>query len=99
MSSFDLNIENLRALNADFGGKRRYAHPKMLCYTQYDKKKYYVYVLNLEKSLEKLKKLKNVLKEIDQEGKKILFVATKEVAKGLLEKFITKTNHFFIDKR
>ena len=79
------------------GNKTNYWNPRM---------KEYIYgsvngihVFNLIKTSGELEKLKSVLKEQVQEGKKILFVATKLQARSAFAKLATDTWNFYVTEK
>ena len=97
MIKTELTINKLSELQADFGGTKSSSHPNMLPFVKSQRKG--IYFLDLDKTLVKLNDLLVKLEEIEASGKKILFVATASRIRDVIGKFISKTNHFYIDHR
>ncbi len=92
-----LTISRLDEIDAAFAGCRSWIHPNMLGFikSKVGNKCYF----DLEEMVEKFNDLLLKLKMIDQSGKKILFVATYTKIKRIIGKFISQTNHFYVDNR
>lgn len=100
-SAINLDRKQILESKANHAGLKRLTHPKMLPYMDglvgHFHRKFYLF--NFDKMVLKLTELKDKLTEIDQNDKKILFIATKTTLRGTLSKIIAKTNHFFVDNR
>lgn len=59
----------------------------------------WVHVINLVKTWEKLEEVKTALKELSQEGKKILFVATKLQARDAFQKLAIDTGNYYVTEK
>lgn len=77
-------LEELLKSGAHFGHKVSKWHPKMAPYIYGNKNN--VHVINLEKTVECLKKVLDYVKTLASQGRIILFVATKEQSKDVIKK-------------
>lgn len=79
------------------GNKKNYWNPKMKNYIYGTVNG--VHVINLTQTAEKLEQVKNELKELHANGKKILFVATKLQARDSIAKLASETGHFYVSEK
>lgn len=80
-----------------FGHLKKKWNPKMLPYIFMEKKG--IHIIDLYKTQEKLEEAAAAMKNIARSGKKILFVATKKQAKGLVEEQAKRCNMPFVTER
>jgi len=80
-----------------FGHLRKKWNPKMLPYIFMEKKG--IHIIDLFKTKEKLEEAAAALRSIARSGKKILFVATKKQAKGVVEDCAKKVNMPYVTER
>lgn len=80
-----------------FGHLKKKWNPKMLPYIFMEKKG--IHIIDLYKTQEKLEEAAAAMKNIARSGKKILFVATKKQAKGLVEEQARRANMPFVTER
>ncbi|HXH17752.1 MAG TPA: 30S ribosomal protein S2 [Chitinophagales bacterium] len=80
-----------------FGHLRKKWNPKMLPFIFMEKKG--IHIIDLYKTKEKLEEAAAALKSIARSGKKILFVATKKQAKGIVEECAKKVNMPYVTER
>ena len=80
-----------------FGHQKRRWNPKMkeYIYTTRDD----IYIIDLQKTVKKLEEAYEAMKEIAQNGGKVLFVGTKKQAQEAAEENATRTNMFFVNER
>lgn len=74
--------------------KRQYWSPKMRQYIHGVQNN--VHVFDLYKTISKLEEVKEILKNLSQNGKEILIVWTKLQARDLVRELATETNHHFV---
>jgi len=94
---YDISVEEMIKSGLGFGHKKSKLHPKMKDYVAKIKDK--IYLIDLEKTAEKLGEALDVLKQIKQEGKKVLFVGTKVATRGLVEEVAKACNSPFVNER
>lgn len=80
-----------------FGHLRKKWNPKMLPYIFMEKKG--IHIIDLFKTKDKLDEAAAALKSVARSGKKILFVATKKQAKGIVEECAKKVNMPYVTER
>ncbi len=92
-------IDNKAMLEAGvhYGHLKKKWNPKMLPYIFKEMKG--IHIIDLNKTNRKLKEASFALKNIAKSGKKILFVATKKQAKGIVEEAARKVNMPFVTER
>lgn len=79
------------------GNKKNYWNPKMKNYIYGTVNG--VHVINLTQTVTKLEEVKNELKELHSNGKKILFVGTKLQARDAITKMAIDTGHFYVSEK
>lgn len=90
-------IKNLLESGVHFGHLSKHWNPKMKRFI-FGKKKN-VYIVDLEKTAQKLQEAKDFLKEKAKEGEKILFVATKKQLRGVIRELAASCNMPYVTER
>ena len=90
-------IRKLLESGVHFGHLSKHWNPKMKRFI-FGKKKN-VYIIDLEKTAEKLEEAKDFLKEMAKKGEKILFVATKKQLRGMVKEFATSCGMPYVVER
>ncbi|BFT95008.1 MAG: 30S ribosomal protein S2 [Minisyncoccus archaeiphilus] len=97
INNYNLSLDEMIAAGLAFGHQKSKLHPKMKNFVTKPKDK--VYLIDLEKTVEKFNKALDFLKQMKAEGKTFLFVGTKVATKGLILDTAKKTNSFFVTER
>src|ERR1035437_2170932 len=92
-----VNHQELLEAGVHFGHLRKKWNPKMLPNIFTEKKG--IHIIDLNRTLESLEESAAALRSIARSGKKILFVATKKQAKGIVSEAATKVNMPFVTER
>ena len=92
-----VSMSYLLEAGVHFGHQKRRWNPKMkeYIYTTRDD----IYIIDLQKTVKKLEEAYEAMKEIAQNGGKVLFVGTKKQAQEAAEENATRTNMFFVNER
>jgi len=90
-------IKGLLESGVHFGHLSKHWNPKMKRFI-FGKKKN-VYIIDLEKTAQKLEEAKEFLKEKAQNGEKILFVATKKQLRNLMKELALSCNMPYVTER
>ena len=92
-----VSMNYLLEAGVHFGHQKRRWNPKMkeYIYTTRDD----IYIIDLKKTAECLEKSYAAMKNIAENGGKILFVGTKKQAQEAAEEAATRTNMFFVNER
>lgn len=90
-------IEELLKAGSHFGHQTQRWNPKMKPFILTEKNG--IYVINLEKTLDRLKVAGEALKRITGEGRSVLFVGTKTSSKKTVAEAAAQTNHFYVTNR
>ena len=92
-----ISMNYLLEAGVHFGHQKRRWNPKMkeYIYTTRDD----IYIIDLQKTVKKLEEAYEAMKEIAQNGGKVLFVGTKKQAQEAAEENATRTNMFFVNER
>jgi len=92
-----VSMNYLLEAGVHFGHQKRRWNPKMKEYiftTRDD-----IYIIDLQKTAKKIEEAYKALKEIAENGGKVLFVGTKKQAQEAAEENATRTNMYFINER
>ena len=92
-----VSMNYLLEAGVHFGHQRRRWNPKMKEYiftTRDD-----IYIIDLQKTAKKIEEAYKALKEIAENGGKVLFVGTKKQAQEAAEECANRTNMYFINER
>lgn len=84
----DITIRQMFEAGIHFGHQTRFWNPKMAPYIFGERNK--IHIINLDKTLHKLKKAMDFLQASAADGKTILFVATKKPAQDIVKKYATQ---------
>ena len=92
-----VSMNYLLEAGVQFGHQRRRWNPKMKEYiftTRDD-----IYIIDLQKTVKKFEEAYEAMKEIAQNGGKVLFVGTKKQAQEAAEESAMRTNMYFVNER
>lgn len=92
-----VSIKNLFDAGVHFGHKTERWHPKMKPYIYGSQSG--IYILDLQKSLAKLKEAYDHVYNISANGGKILFVGTKYQARDIIAEEATRSDNYFVNYR
>ena len=92
-----VSMNYLLEAGVHFGHQRRRWNPKMKEYifTSRDD----IYIIDLQKTAKKIEEAYKALKEIAENGGKVLFVGTKKQAQEAAEECANRTNMYFVNER
>ena len=92
-----ISMNYLLEAGVHFGHQKRRWNPKMkeFIYTTRDD----IYIIDLQKTVKKLEEAYAAMKEIAQQGGKVLFVGTKKQAQEAAEECAVRTNNYFVNER
>lgn len=92
-----VSMNYLLEAGVHFGHQRRRWNPKMkeYIYTTRDD----IYIIDLTKTVKKLEEAYEAMKNIAEEGGKVLFVGTKKQAQEAAEECAVRTNNYFVTER
>ena len=92
-----VSMNYLLEAGVHFGHQKRRWNPKMKEYiftTRDD-----IYIIDLQKTVAKIEEAYDAMKEIAQNGGKVLFVGTKKQAQEAMEESAVRTNMYFVTER
>ena len=92
-----VSMNYLLEAGVQFGHQKRRWNPKMREYiftTRDD-----IYIIDLQKTVKKLEEAYAAMKEIAEQGGKVLFVGTKKQAQEAAEECAVRTNNYFVNER
>ena len=92
-----VSMNYLLEAGVQFGHQKRRWNPKMgeYIFTTRDD----IYIIDLQKTVKKLEEAYTAMKEIAENGGKVLFVGTKKQAQEAAEECATRTNNYFVNER
>ena len=92
-----VSMNYLLEAGVHFGHQKRRWNPKMkeYIYTTRDD----IYIIDLQKTVKKLEEAYAAMKEIAEQGGKVLFVGTKKQAQEAAEECAVRTNNYFVNER
>jgi len=91
------NYEDLLKAGVHFGHLKKKWNPAMAPYIFMERNG--IHIIDLHKTVSKLKEASKALAQIAKSGKKIMFVATKKQAKDIVAKKVAETNMPFVTER
>lgn len=92
-----VSMKQLLEAGVHFGHQTRRWNPKMAEYIFTQRNG--IYIIDLQKTVRKLDKAYNFIKEITQEGKPVLFVGTKKQAQESVKSEAIKSGSYFVNAR
>ena len=92
-----VSMRKLLEAGVHFGHQTRRWNPKMKPYIYTSRNN--VYIINLEKTLEKLDIAYAAMKDIAEKGGKVLFVGTKKQAQTVVVEEALRSGSFFVNQR
>jgi small subunit ribosomal protein S2 len=93
----NISISELLEAGVHFGHQTKRWNPKMKPYIYQERAG--IYIINLQKTQEELKKACDAMIRIVGNGGKILFVGTKRQAKEAIREIATQTENYFVTER
>ena len=92
-----VSMNYLLEAGVHFGHQKRRWNPKMreYIYTTRDD----IYIIDLQKTVKKLEEAYEAMKQIAEDGGKVLFVGTKKQAQEAAEESAVRTNNYFVNER
>lgn len=93
----EVKNQDLLEAGVHFGHLKKKWNPKMSQYIFMEKKG--IHIIDLNKTQSQLLKAANALRQVARSGKKILFIATKKQAKGLVEEQAKRANMPYVTER
>jgi small subunit ribosomal protein S2 len=93
----NITITELLEAGVHFGHQTKRWNPKMKPYIYQERAG--IYIINLQKSLEELKKACEVVSNVAARGGKILFVGTKRQAKQTIKELAFQTGNYYVTER
>ncbi len=92
-----VNFEELLEAGVHFGHLKRKWNPNMAPYIFTEQKG--IHIIDLHKTIVKLEEAANAMRQIARSGKKVLFVATKKQAKGIVAERVAEVDMPFVTER
>ncbi|WP_188068685.1 30S ribosomal protein S2 [Brevibacillus brevis] len=92
-----ISMKQLLEAGVHFGHQTRRWNPKMARYIFTERNG--IYIIDLQKTVKKVEEAYNFVRELAQDGGKILFVGTKKQAQESVKEEAERTGHYFINQR
>ncbi|MDH5683288.1 MAG: 30S ribosomal protein S2 [bacterium] len=92
-----LTVKDLLEAGVHFGHRARRWNPKMKPYIF--GKKNGIYIIDLEKTLDKIRNAYQVVRNVTEAGKDALFVGTKQQARPIIEEEANRCSAFYVTER
>lgn len=92
-----VSMKQLLEAGVHFGHQTRRWNPKMEKYIY--AKRSGIYIIDLQKSQEKINEAYKIIHDIVKDGGKILFVGTKKQAQDAIKEEATRANQFYVNQR
>ena len=93
----EVNFENLLSTGAHFGHVTRKWHPSFEPYILMEKNG--IHIINLEETLEELKKAQDFLSRVVKKNGEVLFVGTKKQARDIVQQEADRCGMFYVVER
>ena len=93
----EISLLDMLKSGVHFGHQTKRWHPKMKPFIFTVRNG--VHIIDLEKTLEKLKQALSFIEKLTQEGKNILFVGTKKQISGITKKYAKECQMPYVDRR
>ncbi|ASJ54322.1 MULTISPECIES: 30S ribosomal protein S2 [Brevibacillus] len=92
-----ISMKQLLEAGVHFGHQTRRWNPKMARYIFTERNG--IYIIDLQKTVKKVEEAYNFVRDLAQDGGKILFVGTKKQAQESVKEEAERTGHYFINQR
>lgn len=92
-----VTMKQLLEAGVHFGHQTRRWNPKMAAFIFTERNG--IYVIDLQKTVQKLEETYNFVKNLAAEGRTLLFVGTKKQAQDAIEKEAQRCNMFYVNQR
>ena len=92
-----LTLKDLLEAGVHFGHRSRRWNPKMKEFIF--GKKNGIYIIDLEKTLERIRAAYQLVRSVSESGKDVLFVGTKQQAKPIIEEEANRCGAFYVTER
>ena len=92
-----ISMKQLLEAGVHFGHQTRRWNPKMAEYIFTERNG--IYIIDLQKTVKKVEEAYNVVREIVEEGKSILFVGTKKQAQEAIEEEAKRCGMYYVNQR
>lgn len=96
-SNLEISLLSLLKAGAHFGHVKTKSHPQMKKYIHTLRNG--VHIIDLEKTIVKIKKALEFVKQITKEEKKIIFIGTKNQAQDIIQESAQKANMPYVNNR
>lgn len=93
----NISMKQLLEAGVHFGHQTRRWNPKMARYIYGERNG--IYIIDLQKTVKKLKEANKFVRELAANGGKLIFVGTKKQAKDSIQEEATRCNMFFVNHR
>ncbi|WP_088005952.1 30S ribosomal protein S2 [Indiicoccus explosivorum] len=92
-----VSMKQLLEAGVHFGHQTRRWNPKMKKYIFVERNG--IYIIDLQKTVRKLEEAYNYMKQVGEEGGKVLFVGTKKQAQDAIREEAERSGNFYINQR
>ncbi|WP_400163003.1 30S ribosomal protein S2 [Brevibacillus sp. TJ4] len=92
-----ISMKQLLEAGVHFGHQTRRWNPKMARYIFTERNG--IYIIDLQKTVKKVEEAYNFVRELSQNGGKVLFVGTKKQAQESVKEEAERTGHYYINQR
>ncbi|EJL39355.1 30S ribosomal protein S2 [Brevibacillus agri] len=92
-----ISMKQLLEAGVHFGHQTRRWNPKMARYIFTERNG--IYIIDLQKTVKKVEEAYNFVRELAQDGGKVLFVGTKKQAQESVKEEAERTGHYYINQR
>ncbi len=92
-----ISMKQLLEAGVHFGHQTRRWNPKMKKYIFTERNG--IYIIDLQKTVKKVEEAYNFIKQVSEEGGKVLFVGTKKQAQESVKTEAERAGHFYVNQR
>ncbi len=92
-----ISMKQLLEAGVHFGHQTRRWNPKMKKYIFVERNG--IYIIDLQKTVRKLEEAYNFMKQVSEEGGKVLFVGTKKQAQDAIKEEAERSGNYYINQR
>lgn len=92
-----ISMKQLLEAGVHFGHQTRRWNPKMKKYIFVERNG--IYIIDLQKTVKKLEEAYNFMRQVGQDGGKVLFVGTKKQAQEAIKEEAERSGNYFINQR